>query len=265
VIAQRFRFTGVAGRRGVDGINLLAIVVTILTGFFVLTGTWIAILALGLLAALGTDGVLRTHPLGRLRGPYAAASQVLLPTAFAVAAALFFRWVSTGYWGVAGTLLSGLLFAVVVYASYFSLDAQIVDGGLGRSVLIGAAYTGFFALIAVYYAFDLSLPAAALVAGVAGAVFSVEVFREAELDPADLLIVSLASGYLIAQVRWASGFVRLEGVLAALLLLLVFYIGTGLLLARTLRRLDQRVAVEFAVVGVAGLAVVLIGRLLVSS
>lgn len=251
--------------RWLDTINLLAIVVTLLSGFFILTGTWVVVCVLPVLAALGLDGVLRSHPVGRIRTLHTAATQVLAPVGLAVAASLFFRWVATGYWGVAGALVTGAVFAIAAYAAYLSLDVQASPASFARTMLVVTAYAGFFALVAVYYTFDLSQPAAAALTGIAAALFSVEVFREADFSPADLITYSLATGFVLAQVRWAAGYIRLDGLLAALLLLLVFYVATGLLLAAARRRLDRRIGTEFGAVGLAGLAIVVAGRLIAGS
>jgi hypothetical protein len=265
MLSRRFPYLVARRWRWIETANLLVLAVTLLAGFFILTGTWVAVVALAALTAIGTEGVLRSHPAGRVRAREAVVAQVLTPVGFAVAAALFFRWVATGYWGVPGALLTGLLFAGVLYASYFSLDVQGAASSLGRTVLVSAAYAGLFALLAVYYTFDLSAWGAALLTGVAAALFSVEVFREAELPAGDLALYSAVSGLALAQSRWAAGYVRLDGLLAAMLLLLAFYVGTGVVLAALTRRLDRRVALEFASVGAAGLLIVVIGRLVIGS
>jgi hypothetical protein len=147
--------------RPLDVVNLLAITVTVLAGLFILTGASAALFVLPVVAALGLDGVLRTHPAGALRGGPGAAAQLLLPAAFAVAAALFFRYVSVGYWGVLATLGTGLLFALLCYAEYAALDHDDANA-LPRTVMLVAAYAGLYGLLAAMYAYDLSAPAAAL-------------------------------------------------------------------------------------------------------
>jgi len=99
----------------------------------------------------------------------------------------------------------------------------------------------------------------------AGTIASVEIYRDAGLNSADLVIYSLASGFVIAQVRWAAGFVRIDGLLAAMLLMLVFYVVTGLTLSAVTRKLDRRTGTEFVAVGLAGLAIVIAGRLITAS
>jgi len=119
-----------------------------------------------------------------------------------------------------------------------------------------------FGFLAAFYSFDLALPVAAALAGLAGTIASVEIYRDAGLNSADLVIYSLGSGFVIAQVRWAAGFVRIDGLLAAMLLMLVFYVVTGLTLSAVTRKLDRRTGTEFVAVGLAGLAIVIAGRLI---
>ncbi len=250
--------------RPLDLVNLLAIAITVLAGLFILTGAAPVLFVLPVVAVLGLGGILRNHPIGRLRSGAGAAAQLLLPAAFVVAAALFFRYVSVGYWGVLASLGTGLMFAIVCYAEYATLDSDDANA-LPRTVLLVAAFAGFYGLLAALYAYDLSAPAASLLCGVAAAIFAVELFRESELGPADQALYGLISGVVVAQVRWALQFVRLDGLLGAMLLLLVFYSLTGLALAAIARRLDRRVAAEYGFVACAGLCIIIAARLIVAS
>ncbi|HLZ70215.1 MAG TPA: hypothetical protein VKV26_09955 [Dehalococcoidia bacterium] len=249
--------------RPLDLVNLLAIAVTVLAGLFILTGTAPILFVLPVVAALGLDGILRSHPLGRLRGGAGTATALLLPAAFVVAAALFFRYASVGYWGVLASLATGVMFAGVCYAEYAVLDHEDANA-LPRTILLIAAFIGLYGLLAALYAYNLSAPAAALLCGLAAAIFAVELFRDAELSAGDQALYGLVSGIVVAQARWALQFVRLDGLLAAMLLLLVFYTVTGVALAAIVRRLDQRTAAEYALVAVAGAVVIVAARLIVA-
>jgi hypothetical protein len=262
MIIQRLRATHIGHLRWNDRINLLAIVVGVLAGFFIITGSLAALFVLPLLAALGLDGVLRSHPAARFRGVTVTTIQILGPVAFTVAAALFFRYIASGYWSLLASVGTGLAFGAASYAAYFSLDSESRAGGLSRTILLTAAYAGLFGFLAAFYSFDLALPVAAALAGLAGTIASVEIYRDAGLNSADLVIYSLGSGFVIAQVRWAAGFVRIDGLLAAMLLMLVFYVVTGLTLSAVTRKLDRRTGTEFVAVGLAGLAIVIAGRLI---
>lgn len=265
MITQRFRPTGMPRLRWIDRVNILAVIVGVLAGLFILTGSLAALFVLPAVAALGLDGILRSHQAARFRGPIDTATQILGPVAFAVAAALFFRYLASGYWSLLASVATGLAFGAVSYAAYFSLDTESRRGGASRTVLLTAAYAGLFGLLAAFYSFDLALPAAAGLAWLVGTIAAVEVFRDADLNAGDLVLYSLAAGFVLAQVRWAESFVRIDGLLAAMLLLLVFYVTTGLALSALRHRLDRRVGAEFVLVGAVGLVIVVAGRLITAS
>lgn len=182
-----------------------------------------------------------------------------------VGASLFFRYVASGYWSVLAAIGTGLAFGAICYAEYFSLDADESRGGAARLLLVSADYAGVFALLSAFYAFDLALPAAAALAGLVGAIFAYDIFRDAELRATDVVVYSLVSGFLLAQLRWAAGYLAIDGLLAALLLLMVYYVATGLTFSSLTRRLDRRIAAEYLLVGGAGLLIVLVGRLTTGS
>jgi Protein of unknown function (DUF5656) len=248
--------------RWVDRVNLLAMVVGVLGAFFILRGDWVVLFVLPLIAGLGLDGVLRAHPAARFRGAAATMQQLVCPVAFSVAASLFFRYVSSGYWGFVASIGTGLAFGIVAYAAYFTLDADSPATGAARLVLLAASYAALFGLLAAFYAYDLALPVAAVITAVAATICSVEVFREADLNGPDLVTYTLATGFVIAQVRWAAGFLRIDGLLAAMLLLVVFYVITGVTVAAVGHRLNRRLSVEFLAVGAVGVAIVVAGRLI---
>jgi len=263
--AQRLRGPWIQRLRTVDRINLLAIVVGVLSAFFILTGTVFILFLLPLLAGLGLDGVLRSHPAGRLRAKATSASQLITPLAFSVAVALFFRYAASGYWAVLAAVASGAAYGAVAHAEYGLLDADVMNGGVGRTVLLSAAYAGLFCLLATFYAFDLPLVVGTGLTMLCGVLFAIEVFREAELATSDLALYAGATGFALGQVRWAIGFVRLDGMLAALLLLLVFYVLTGLTLTARGHRLNRRTFTEYATVGLVGTVIVLVARLVTGS
>lgn len=253
---SRLRRSGFDRFRASDRVNLLALSIGAVAGLFILTGTVVAVVLLPVLAAVGTDGVLRAHPAGRLRGRWESLQQAALPAAFAVAAALFFRYVATGYWGLFASVLTGVAFGVVVYAQYATLDIDNAAADAARVVQLAAAHAGVFMLLALFYAYDLRPLPAAVLAGVVAAIFAPEVLRDAEARLGERVTYALAAGLFLAQLRWGLEYVRLDGLLAALLLTLAFYGGLGLLAAGLTRRLDRRTWAEYGLVLLVGMAIV---------
>jgi len=246
--------------RAVDYINLLALAVGIISGLFIITGTPIALILLPILAGLGLDGILRSHPAGRLRDAAAEALDLVTPVAFVFAAALFFRWAASGYWSLLAAIATAVLFGIVAYAAYYGQNAASTENGATRLAILGADYITLLAFLSVFYAHDYSYLAASLLAGVAATLVAIDIFRDAGLSFPEHALFALAAGVFVALSRWAIAYVRIDGILAAVLLLVAFYVGVGVTVAALTRRLDQRAGAEFVSVSVVGLLVVVIGR-----
>jgi hypothetical protein len=88
------------------------------------------------------------------------------------------------------------------------------------------------------------------------------VFREAEADPIRALVFAAVMGVIVGEARWVLYFIPLDGFLAGIFLLLVFYLTTGVISHYLTDHLDRTVLMEFAMVSAAGLAIVIGGRIL---
>ena len=112
------------------------------------------------------------------------------------------------------------------------------------------------------YTFDVELVPAAFAVGLFSFLLAVEIFREAEANAYRALVFSAVIGIVVAEARWALYFIPLEGFLAAVLLLLVFYLATGLIQHYLTGHLNRTIAAEFSLVTAVGVAVVVVGRVL---
>jgi hypothetical protein len=243
-------------------IPLLATVYGLGLGLFLAvepTKSWI-LLAIVALVALGTDGILRLHPRAQLRGIADTAPFLFVPVLLAFASGLFLEEVTEGYQSVAAAVGASVLLAVALYGEYVSVTHG-PSYALGRLVLNVLTYIAAFAFYAVVYEFDVDLLPAAFAIGLFSLLLAVEVFREAEADAYRALVFAAAIGIVVAEARWALYFLPLDGFLAAILLLLVFYQSTGLVQHHLTGDLNKRIAVEFSVITAIGLAVVIVGRL----
>lgn len=220
---------------------------------------WILLVVVGLVG-LGTDGILRAHPRAQLRGLADTAPYLFVPVLFTLASGLFIDEVVRGYWVIPAVIGAAALLAGALYGEYASLITHGPSYGLGRLLLNGITYLSAFAFATVVYEFGVDLLPAAFAVGLFTTLLAVEVFREAEADAYKALVFSAAIGLVVAETRWALYFVPLDGFLAAVLLLLVFYQATGLVQHHLTRHLSRGIAAEFSIVTAVGLAVVIIGR-----
>jgi len=108
------------------------------------TKPWILMIVTGLVA-LGTDGILRTHPKAVLEEDIAWTAPLLfLPTLMCLGAGLFLEDALTGYWVIPGVAVAGVLMAAVLYAEYVTIDAYGPGFAGARFILnLGTFLTGF--------------------------------------------------------------------------------------------------------------------------
>ncbi len=245
-------------------IPLLAVVFTIgLTLFIGIDPVqpWI-LLALTALVGLGADGIIRSHPRGQFQTVADTAPFLFVPVLFTLSAGLFLEDVVLGYWAVPAILGAGVLMGVTVYAEYVSVEADHSSFPAARFALNVVTYLTAFGFYAVVYGFDVDLLPAAFAVGLVSMLLAIEIFREAEADAVRALVFAGCIGMIVAETRWVLYFIPLDGFLAGVFILLVFYLTTGVISHYLTEHLDRNVLLEFALVTVAGLAIVIGGRVL---
>jgi hypothetical protein len=242
---------------------ILTGVMTVLFSLFLLiepTPRWMALLG-AVLAALGTDGVLR----GARRTAFEAGADttpyLFLPTLLALTMPVFAEHNVTGYWAIAAALGCGLLFGLVVAAEISSVRSEDPLHLPARFVAAGATYLVGFALFSLAYVFDLGLWAALIAVASMSLLLSVELLRDGAIDPLETLVFAGITGLVLAQARWVLQYLPLDGYLAGLGLLLTFYFVTGLMHAYMTRHLDRAVAAQYGLVALLGLAMVVGARI----
>ena len=221
---------------------------------------WVLLVVMGL-AALGTDGVIRSHPEADFRDVSDTAPYLFVPTLFALSAGLFLEDTVVGYWTLVATVVAAIGMGATVYGEYVSVNVGAPAYPAARFILNVATYLTAFGLYAAVYSFDVSLIPAALAVGATSVLLAAEVLREGEPGLARMVVLAGAIGLVVAEARWALYFLPLEGFLAAVFLLLVFYLSTGLVHHYVTGNLSRSVALEFVSVALAGLAVVVVGRI----
>lgn len=254
----------------VDRIYALAIVLALgMTTFLAVDQNWILLLLAGL-AALSTDGIVRTHPRARFERLDDTALYLFVPVLFTLGLGLFLEEVAEGYWTVAAGLLSAVPYWLILRAEYESVDRRArafrflrinADGyQFSRLVLNGFTFGTSFLFFATIYDFDLSLLTACFAAGIVSFLLAIEVLREEAMDTSRTMMYAAAIGVLLAETAWATHFLPLEGSAAAVFLLLALYLMTGMMHNYLAGRLSLRTASEFTAVALAGLAVVTISH-----
>lgn len=208
-----------------------------------------------LLAAIGSEWVMQSHPISRVRNP--ALRSRLLPGLAALAAGAVLSLVPLGALWVAGLALSGLLVLAVLMAEFVLLDredprapaAAAATRLLGVLIVVGVAYAARANQIRAVYAVPAIFAAVALVC-----------WRAIEWSAPRERVwpYALACGLLAAQLAWGLHYWPLRPIQPALLVGLVTYLGAGLGIANLSGQLRPRLLYEFSGVAIATLAIVVL-------
>jgi hypothetical protein len=251
---------GVVSR--VDRVHAIAAVFGIgLAAFLAIepTQNWLLLLLAGLVA-LGTDAVVRTHPRARFQRLDDTALFLFVPVLFTLSLGLFLEEVADSYWSVPAGLAAAVPFGIVLQAEYNSVDRRLRAYGGARLILNIATYVIAFLFYATIYDFELSVAAITFAAGVVSLLLAIEILREEALETPRTLLYAIAIGVLLSEAAVAMHFLPLEGALAAVFLLLAFYLMTGLMHNYLGDRLSLRTAAEFCGIALLGLLIVVISH-----
>ncbi|KAA0241064.1 MAG: hypothetical protein HUU14_01635 [Dehalococcoidia bacterium] len=223
---------------------------------------WILYLTAGL-AALGVDGIIRGHPRWHYGGPLASLVYLFLPAIAVVAAGLFIDEAVDGYARPAAAAGGGVALAVVAFGEFHTVNFQSRLYGPMRLVLAVATYLAAFAIYTVVYTRDLDLPVAAAVVGVTTLALAMELLRESRLLGPSSLLVGIGIGVSIAELRLALYFFPLDGLLAGALLIIGFYLATGLVHHLLDHDLEWSTTAEYLLVAGVSTAAVVVTRVFV--
>ena len=216
-------------------------------------------LLLGLLTATGVEYIMRAHPMIDERRSGPLVGLWVLPMLVTLAAArltpmLLGRGIGT--W-VVGLVIAGIVLAAVVVVQYRAIDPR-APGALSARLLSNAlSYGAAFLLFAMLYGAKLrSLLSASIMVVLAG-LLALSILRGYTKEQHSSWYALLV-GLLMGQTTWALNYWGVNGLKGGALLLLLFYLLTGLAQQRLLDRFNRRVLLEYGLVTIVGIALLAI-------
>jgi len=226
------------------------------------TQHWIVWLVAAL-AALGVDGVVRSNPRWRDEAPHASAVFLFLPGLAVLGGGLFIEHAVDGYARPLAALIPGLGLGLIAMGEYYTVDYGSRAYGTMRLILAVATYLTAFALYTVIFVSDVPLALEGLLVGLVSMALSMELLRESRLLGPSSLLVGLAIGISLAELRVALYFFPLDGLLAGALLIIGFYLATGFVHHLLDHDLEWSTTLEYLVVAAVGTAAVVVTRVFV--
>lgn len=221
---------------------------------------WILVLTT-VLAALGTDGLVKSHPDWRDLRPLDSAVYTFLPALFVLGSGLFIDHAIEGYARQPAAIAAGVAVALVAFGEFQTVNFEGRLFGPFRVFMAVVTYVTAFAFFTVIYSRDFELAFAGVFIAAVSALLAMELFRESRLLGASSLLVSVAIGMTLGEFRLALYFYPLDGLLAGALLLIGFYLATGIVAHILDRDLDVPTAAEYVVVTLGASAAVVIARI----
>jgi hypothetical protein len=215
-----------------------------------------ATLLVGITCA-GTDAIVRSHPTARrIEARYSFVTWTL-PALTVLLAAVLLPQAPTQAYRLAGYLLVGLILILVISAEYYTVDPTDGRYLVARLSLNAWAYLlALVIFILIYSAKARSLVSATGVT-VVSTLLALEFLRSAGRGFGRTALYALIAGLSTGEIIWAMNYWRIRGMTGGLILLLGFYVATGIANQQLQGRLTRRVLVEFGVVALVGLVVLL--------
>ena len=221
---------------------------------------WILILTT-VMVALGTDGLVKSHRHWTDLRPIDSVVYTFLPALATLGAGLFIDHAIDSYARQGLAMAAAVTVGVAAFGEYQTVDPAGRFYGPFRVFMAVATYVVAFALFGVLYSRDIDVPWASLLVGGVSGLLAMEILREDRLIGISSLLVSVAIGLTLGEFRAVMYFYPLDGLLAGALLLIAFYLATGIVHHLLDRDLDVATTAEYGVVTAVAVAAVVVAKL----
>jgi hypothetical protein len=215
-----------------------------------------AALLVGITCA-GTDSIVRSHPTARrIEARYSFVTWTL-PALTVLLATVLLPQAPTQLYRLGGYVLTGLLLILVISAEYYTVDPTDRRYLVARLGLNAWAY--FVALVIFVLIYSAKARSLLSATGVTllSTLLALEFLRSAGRGFARTALYAAIAGLCTGEIVWAMNYWRISGITGGLILLLGFYVATGLANQQLQGRLTRRVLIEYAAVALLGLVVLL--------
>jgi hypothetical protein len=222
-----------------------------------LSATGLMAVLLASLACTGTDSLVRSHPLIRRGESRYTSTFWALPGLSVVAATLLLPLAPDRPYWLGGLALTALLLLLIAVAQYHTVDPADPSYRLARLALNISVYLVAFGLFTLIYGSKARSLLSATTTAAVGSLLALELLRGVHPNLRMTGLYALITGLAIGEIIWALNYWTVSRLTGGLLLLLVFYLVTGLSQEGLLRRFNRRALVEFALVALVGLGLII--------
>lgn len=235
-----------------------------LVGYLVIrpTEAWFLLLTAGLVA-LAVDGTVRSSPMWDDPRLQDSIVFLFLPVLAVLGAGAFVDHAVDGYARPIAAVIGAVGIGIIAYGEYQTVDFGSRMYGPMRLLLAVATYLTAFALYTVIFTEGTGVALGAAAVGLVSFALSLELLRESRLSGLSSILVGLAIGVSLAEFRIVLYFFPLDGLLAGALLIIGFYLATGLVHHLLDHDLEWSTTAEYLLVAAVGTAAVVFTRVFV--
>lgn len=212
---------------------------------FTVSGTWFIALLLAALTSAGVDSIARTHPRVHLADRRYLFILWIVPAMSVVAATVILANTAVRVNGLIGVVLAGTFLVATILGEYFTIDLSDRLYNVARLGVNLAVYLLALILFGTIYGWKIRSLFSATAIGFAAGFLALELFRGAESELRRTWLYAAAVGLSVAEILWAFNYWNLNAHLGGALLLVFFYVFTGLVQQHLWGRLNRIVWFEF--------------------
>jgi hypothetical protein len=222
-----------------------------------LSQNWLAAALLASMACVGTASIMRLHPLSQGRELPDAFPFLILPSLATLLAAILLSRTPDRIYALGGLAVMGVLLPLIITAEYRTVDPNAPGYRTARLGLNFIAYLIALVLFALIHESEAHELLSAATALVGSSLLALDLLHGAQQGLRRTSLYALIVGLVMGEIVWALSYSNMNSLTAGILLLLIFYLITGLARQGLLKLLNRRILIEFAVVALIGLALVL--------
>jgi hypothetical protein len=228
---------------------------------FHITGNGMVSILLVGLACVGTDAIIRIHPQVRRHAVRHTYVSWILPGLMALALTILLpKSPNLLYWLI-GLVVGGGILAWLILTSYHILDSNRRSIALAQAVLRLLAYVLALIFFSNIYRTRLrSLVSATAITLTAGLI-SLSILQSTTFPPKQptrrIVLYASLIGLILGETTWALNYWQADALTVGVLLMLIFYILTGIAYEYVYNQINRRVVAEFLAVAALGVWVVI--------
>ena len=218
---------------------------------------WPLAALLASMACIGTDSIIRLHPLSRGGElPYTFVFWIL-PGLATLLVTLLLPEAPNRIYTLGSLAMMGILLPLIITAEYRTVDPAAPGYKAAQLGLNFIAYLVALVLFGLIHGSKANELLSVLAALAGSSLLALDLLHGAQQDLRRTSLYALIVGLVMGEIVWALNYSSMNSLTAGILLLLIFYLITGLSRQGLLESLNRRILIEFALVALIGLALLL--------